>query len=91
MLGDVLRAYFTGALATRSCFLATPDVMWRGSHLADRRRPDHGGSGHCRLRDRLRSPQANRPAGWPRAIGYALAVLLAITNASFIAVTVTQP
>lgn len=82
MLVAFSAAYFTGALATDLAYWQTPDVMWErfsiwliaaGLIMA-------GLATVAYVIDFAARRRIDRPA-WPRAIGYALAVLLALTNA----------
>src|SRR5712691_13189789 len=75
-------AYFTGALATDLAYWQMPDVMWErfsiwliaaGLIMA-------GLATVAYVIDFAARRRIDRPA-WPRAIGYALAVLLVLTNA----------
>jgi uncharacterized membrane protein len=75
-------AYFVGALVTDLVYLQTPDVMWErfsiwlitaGLILA-------GLAVVAYAIDRFTGRQIDRPA-WPRAVGYALAILLSLINA----------
>jgi uncharacterized membrane protein len=75
-------AYFVGALVTDLVYLQTPDVMWErfsiwlitaGLILA-------GLAVVAYAIDLFAGRQIDRPA-WPRAVGYALAVLLSLINA----------
>lgn len=75
-------AYFVGALATDLAYLQTPDVMWErfsiwlitaGLILA-------GVAVVAYVIDLFTGRQIDRPA-WPRAVGYAVAVLLSLINA----------
>lgn len=82
MLVAFSAAYFTGALATDLAYWQAPDVMWErfsiwliaaGLIMA-------GLATVAYVIDFAARRRIDRPA-WPRAIGYALAVLLALTNA----------
>ena len=75
-------AYFVGALATDLAYWQMPDVMWErfsiwliaaGLIMA-------GLATIAYVIDLAGGRRIDRPA-WPRAIGYAIAVLLALTNA----------
>jgi uncharacterized membrane protein len=75
-------AYFAGALATDLAYWQMPDVMWErfsiwlitaGLIMA-------GLATVAYMIDLAAHRRIDRPA-WPRAIGYAIAVLLALTNA----------
>jgi uncharacterized membrane protein len=75
-------AYFVGALVTDLVYLQTPDVMWErfsiwlitaGLILA-------GLAVVAYAIDLFTGRQIDRPA-WPRAVGYALAILLSLINA----------
>jgi uncharacterized membrane protein len=75
-------AYFVGALATDLAYLQTPDVMWErfsiwlitaGMILA-------GVAVVAYVIDLVTGRQIDRPT-WPRAIGYALVILLSLINA----------
>jgi uncharacterized membrane protein len=75
-------AYFAGALATDVAYWQMPDVMWErfsiwlivaGLVMA-------GLATIAYVIDLAARRRIDRPA-WPRAIGYAIAVLLALTNA----------
>jgi uncharacterized membrane protein len=75
-------AYFVGALVTDLLYLQTPDVMWErfsiwlisaGMILA-------GVAVVAYVVDLFTGRQIDRPA-WPRAIGYALVILLSLINA----------
>src|SRR5258707_10704246 len=75
-------AYFTGALVTDFVYWQMPDVMWErfsiwliaaGLIMA-------GLATLAYAIDLAGRRRIDRPA-WPRAVGYALAVLLALTNA----------
>jgi uncharacterized membrane protein len=75
-------AYFTGAFITDVVYWQTPDVLWErfsiwlivaGLIMA-------GLATIAYAIDLAGGRQIERPA-WPRVIGYALAVLLALTNA----------
>jgi uncharacterized membrane protein len=75
-------AYFVGALATDLAYWQMPDVMWErfsiwlitaGLIMA-------GLAVIAYAIDLAARRRIDRPA-WPRAIGYAIAVLLALTNA----------
>jgi uncharacterized membrane protein len=75
-------AYFVGALATDLAYLQTPDVMWEqfsiwlitaGMILA-------GVAVIAYVIDLFTGRQIDRP-GWPRAVGYALVILLSLINA----------
>src|SRR3954452_21825039 len=82
MLVSFSVAYFTGALATDLTYWQMPDVMWErfsiwlitaGLIMA-------GLAIVAYVIDLASRRRIDRPA-WPRAIGYAIAVLLALTNA----------
>jgi uncharacterized membrane protein len=82
MLVSFSAAYFTGALVTDIVYWRMPDVMWErfsiwlitaGLIMA-------GLAVIAYLIDLASRSRIDRPA-WPRAIGYAIAVLLALTNA----------
>ena len=82
MLVAFSAAYFTGALATDLAYWQMPDVMWErfsiwlivaGLIVA-------GLATVAYVIDLAARRRIDRPA-WPRAIGYALAVFLALTNA----------
>ncbi len=64
-------AYFTGALVTDFVYWQMPDVMWERFSIWLIAAGLIMAAGRRRI---------DRPA-WPRAVGYALAVLLALTNA----------
>jgi uncharacterized membrane protein len=75
-------AYFAGALVTDIVYWQMPDVMWErfsiwlitaGLIMA-------GLAAIAYVIDLVGGRRIDRPA-WPRAIGYAIAVLLALTNA----------
>jgi uncharacterized membrane protein len=75
-------AYFVGALVTDLVYLQMPDVLWErfsiwliaaGLVMA-------GLATVAYVIDLARGRQIDRPA-WPRAVGYALAVLLSLVNA----------
>jgi uncharacterized membrane protein len=75
-------AYFVGALVTDLFYLQTPDVMWErfsiwlisaGMILA-------GVAVVAYVIDLFTGRQIDRPA-WPRAVGYALVILLSLINA----------
>ena len=82
MLVSFSAAYFTGALVTDLIYWQMPDVMWErfsiwlitaGLIMA-------GLATVAYVIDLAARRRIDRPA-WPRAIGYAIAVLLALTNA----------
>ena len=82
MLVSFSVAYFTGALVTDLVYWQMPDVLWErfsiwlivaGLIMA-------GLATVAYVIDLAGRRRIDRPA-WPRAIGYALAVLLALTNA----------
>jgi len=82
MLVSFSAAYFTAALATDLAYWQMPDVMWErfsiwliavGLIMA-------GLAAVAYVIDLASGRRVDRPA-WPRAIGYAIAVLLALTNA----------
>jgi uncharacterized membrane protein len=82
MLVSFSAAYFTGALATDLAYWQMPDVMWErfsiwliaaGLIMA-------GLATIAYVIDLAGGRRIDRPA-WPRAVGYVLAVLLALTNA----------
>ena len=82
MLVSFSAAYFAGALVTDLVYWQTPDVMWErfsiwlitaGLIMA-------GLATVAYVIDLAASKRIDRPA-WPRAIGYAITVLLALTNA----------
>jgi len=82
MLVAFSAAYFVGALVTDLVYLQTPDVMWErfsiwlitaGLILA-------GLAVVAYAIDLFAGRQIDKPA-WPRAIGYALAILLSLINA----------
>ena len=75
-------AYFVGALVTDLFYLQTPDVMWErfsiwlisaGMILA-------GVAVVAYVIDLFTGRQIDRPA-WPRAVGYAVVILLSLINA----------
>jgi uncharacterized membrane protein len=75
-------AYFVGALVTDLLYLQTPDVMWErfsiwlisaGMILA-------GVAVVAYVIDLFTGRQIDRPA-WPRAVGYAVVILLSLINA----------
>jgi uncharacterized membrane protein len=75
-------AYFAGALATDLAYWQMPDVMWErfsiwliaaGLMMA-------GLATIAYVIDLAARRRIDRPA-WPRVVGYALAILLALTNA----------
>jgi uncharacterized membrane protein len=82
MLVSFSAAYFTGALVTDLVYWQMPDVMWErfsiwlitaGLIMA-------GLAAVAYVIDLAARRRIDRPA-WPRAIGYAITVLLALTNA----------
>src|SRR5882757_7023348 len=82
MLASFSAAYFAGALVTDLVYWQMPDVLWErfsiwliaaGLIMA-------GLATVAYVIDLAGRRRINRPA-WPRAIGYGLAVLLAVTNA----------
>src|SRR6266851_10208335 len=82
MLVSFSAAYFTGALVTDLVYWQMPDVMWErfsiwlivaGLVMA-------GLATIAYAIDLAGRRRVDRPA-WPRAVGYALAVLLALINA----------
>src|SRR6266852_9815466 len=82
MLVSFSAAYFAGALVTDTVYWQMPDVMWErfsiwliaaGLIMA-------GLAVIAYVIDLAARRRIDRPA-WPRAIGYAIAVLLALTNA----------
>jgi uncharacterized membrane protein len=82
MLVSFSAAYFTGALVTDLVYWQMPDVLWErfsiwliaaGLIMA-------GLATVAYVIDLAGRKRIDRPA-WPRAIGYGLAVLLALTNA----------
>ncbi|MCA6109330.1 DUF2231 domain-containing protein [Bradyrhizobium sp. CNPSo 4026] len=82
MLVSFSAAYFAGALVTDIVYWQMPDVMWErfsiwlitaGLIMA-------GLAAIAYVIDLVGGTRIDRPA-WPRAIGYAIAVLLALTNA----------
>jgi uncharacterized membrane protein len=82
MLVSFSAAYFAGALVTDLVYWQMPDVMWErfsiwlitvGLIMA-------GLATIAYVIDLLGGRQIDRPA-WPRAVGYALAVLLSLFNA----------
>ncbi len=82
MLVSFSVAYFAGALVTDLVYWQTPDVMWErfsiwliaaGLIMA-------GLATVAYVIDLAAHRRIDRPA-WPRAIGYAIAVLVALTNA----------
>jgi uncharacterized membrane protein len=82
MLVSFSAAYFTGALITDLVYLQMPDVMWErfsiwlitaGLIMA-------GLAAIAYVIDLAARRRIDRPV-WPRVVGYALAVLLALTNA----------
>ena len=82
MLVSFSAAYFTGALVTDLVYWQMPDVMWErfsiwlitaGLIMA-------GLATIAYVIDLAGRRRIDRPA-WPRVIGYAIAVLLALTNA----------
>ncbi|WP_334393003.1 DUF2231 domain-containing protein [Bradyrhizobium sp. AZCC 2262] len=82
MLVSFSAAYFTGALVTDLVYWQMPDVMWErfsiwlitaGLIMA-------GLAAVAYVIDLAARRRIDRP-GWPRAIGYAITVLLALTNA----------
>src|ERR1700754_1055976 len=82
MLASFSAAYFAGALVTDIVYWQMPDVMWErfsiwliaaGLIMA-------GLAIVAYVIDLISRRRIDRPA-WPRAIGYAIAVLLALANA----------
>ena len=75
-------AYFVGALITDLVYWQTPDVMWEGSPiwLIFAGLVAAGLGIIAYVIDLASRRQLERPA-WPRAIGYAIAVVLALINA----------
>ena len=82
MLVSFSAAYFTGALVTDLVYWQMPDVLWErfsiwlivaGLVMA-------GLATIAYAIDLVRRRRIDRPA-WPRAIGYALAVVLSVINA----------
>jgi uncharacterized membrane protein len=82
MLVSFSAAYFTGALVTDLVYWQIPDVLWErfsiwlivaGLIMA-------GLATIAYAIDLAGGRQIDRPA-WPRVVGYAIAVLLALTNA----------
>lgn len=75
-------AYFAGALATDLAYWQMPDVMWErfSIWLIVAGLITAGLAIIAYAIDLAGGRRIDRPA-WPRAVGYALAVLLAVTNA----------
>jgi uncharacterized membrane protein len=75
-------AYFAGALATDVAYWQMPDVMWErfSIWLIVAGLVTAGLATIAYVIDLAARRRIDRPA-WPRAIGYAIAVLLALTNA----------
>ena len=82
MLVSFSAAYFAGALVTDFVYWQMPDVMWErfSIWLITAGLVMAGLATVAYVIDLAARRRIDRPA-WPRAIGYAIAVLLALTNA----------
>jgi uncharacterized membrane protein len=83
MLASFSAAYFTGALVTDVVYWQMPDVMWErfsiwlimaGLVMA-------GLAVFARVINSLAGRRRRSRSAWPRLVGYALAVFLAVINA----------
>jgi uncharacterized membrane protein len=82
MLVSFSAAYFAGALVTDLVYWQAPDVMWERSSiwLITAGLIMAGLAIIAYVIDLVGGRRIDRPA-WPRAVGYAIAVMLALTNA----------
>jgi uncharacterized membrane protein len=82
MLASFSAAYFVGALATDLVYWQMPDVMWErfSIWLITVGLVVSGLAVIAYVIDLASGRQIDRPA-WPRAVGYAVAVLLSLFNA----------
>ncbi|KRR04503.1 hypothetical protein CQ10_17490 [Bradyrhizobium valentinum] len=82
MLVSFSAAYFAGALVTDLVYWQAPDVMWErfSIWLITAGLIVAGLAIIAYVIDLVGGRRIDRPA-WPRAVGYAIAVMLALTNA----------